>query len=424
MRIRSFLYAGAVAVLVVGLNAGTTRAEESPPPSTTQAVPGGSVAGSPSASPSPSAADPVAKAASPSPSPAPVTDPPGGSGDAASAGVSQGGPAASPGASPSAPAAPATGSPAKPAPAAPVGKAPSAPTDTGEPTITATRSVCTVTITMTGLVPGSYVMDVWDDRVNVGSYPFTVNPPNSSGTVTHVIKKNVGSLFPGLGLYLKFADGPDVTSLDPWDFPGSDKVMQYCAASNGALDQPPATPKMDISRNVCTLIIRSYDLTPGQPYIVKVWDDKHLMGSYPFTLSNTETEKTVYHVLKANVSPLIKGLGIILYTPGPPGDGDIRLIGDGNWDFPGSDSIMQFCADSGGTSDQPKPSPSPTPTPTSSSASGTVTTVPTAPPPAKTTATLAYTGANGTALAVLGGAGLAMVLLGLGARVIAARRRG
>ena len=200
--------------------------------------------------------------------------------------------------------------------------------------------------------------------------------------------------------------------------------MQYCAASNGALDQPPATPKMDISRNVCTLIIRSYDLTPGQPYIVKVWDDKHLMGSYPFTLSNTETEKTVYHVLKANVSPLIKGLGIILYTPGPPGDGDIRLIGDGNWDFPGSDSIMQFCADSGGTSDQPKPSPSPTPTPTSSSASGTVTTVPTAPPPAKTTATLAYTGANGTALAVLGGAGLAMVLLGLGARVIAARRRG
>lgn len=102
------------------------------------------------------------------------------------------------------------------------------------------RQGCVLTVPVTVGAAGTYTLDVWDDAVQVGavSKDFTAG---QSGAFSYTITQNVGTEAVGLDFVVDGPTADDLAALPGWDFPNSDRVMQFCEDSGGASDsaKPP-----------------------------------------------------------------------------------------------------------------------------------------------------------------------------------------
>lgn len=102
-----------------------------------------------------------------------------------------------------------------------------------------TRDKCVLSIEVnvvkTAIVATDFDLEVWDDGEKTGDYSVPAGGPGVL-IVKHVLDRNVGTEKVGLDFGLETSTGSKVDYIANWDFPNSDRVLEFCKKSDGKDD--------------------------------------------------------------------------------------------------------------------------------------------------------------------------------------------
>ncbi len=210
------------------------------------------------------------------------------------------------------------------------------------------RTGCTITITVTAQVAGTYMLEVWDDE-QFTTYEKTIEA-GGTATFTHTITQAFGNQAPGLDFDLRHPRGSVIHRV-AWDFNNSAEITAACATTPEPptpqitvdddatiLDSDQVRPDASITsilREGCTISITVAAQVAGT-YMLEVWDEEPFT-TYEKTLEAGGTATFTYNITKA-FDDQEPGLDFVLRHS----DGDLVHYVD--WDFDNSVAITAACA--------------------------------------------------------------------------------